>query len=83
MKTKQINPLYFPGGMPSETQNRFLLLFGSQTGQAKAIAEEIQDKSEQFGLHAELHCISQTEKKVCNSFVSNSTQKGIQRLPSC
>ncbi|XP_064597948.1 LOW QUALITY PROTEIN: methionine synthase reductase-like [Liolophura sinensis] len=68
--------------MPSETRNRFLLLYGSQTGQAKAIAEEVHDKSEQFGLHAELHCISYTEKKFnlererCVVFVVSTTGDG-------
>lgn len=45
-------------------QNRFLLLYGSQTGQAKAIAEEILEKSETNGFCADLHCLSLTEKKV-------------------
>lgn len=45
------------------TKNRFLLLYGSQTGQAKAISEEIAEKAEQFNLKADLHCLSQTEKK--------------------
>lgn len=47
------------------TKNRFLLLYGSQTGQAKAIAEEIADTAPQFGLKADLHCLSLTEKKFC------------------
>ena len=48
-----------PGG------NRFLLLYGSQTGQAQAIAEEIAETAEtQHGLKADLHCLSMTEKKV-------------------
>ena len=50
--------------MPVGLNNRFLLLYGSQTGQAKAIAEEIAEKAETFQLHADLHCFSQTEKKV-------------------
>lgn len=50
--------------MPVSTKNRFLLLYGSQTGQAKAISEEIVEKAEKFNLTADLHCLSQTEKKV-------------------
>ncbi|KAL3837612.1 hypothetical protein ACJMK2_022958 [Sinanodonta woodiana] len=49
--------------MPGDTRNRFLLLYGSQTGQAQAIAEEIAENAEQHGLHADIHCLSQTEKK--------------------
>ena len=44
--------------------NRFLLLYASQTGQAKAIAEEVADKAVKHGLHADIHCVSNTEKKV-------------------
>ncbi|XP_052212752.1 methionine synthase reductase-like [Dreissena polymorpha] len=49
--------------MPVILNNRFLLLYGSQTGQAKAIAEDIAEKAEAKGLHADIHCLSQTEKK--------------------
>ncbi|KAH3826153.1 hypothetical protein DPMN_128049 [Dreissena polymorpha] len=51
------------GAMPVILNNRFLLLYGSQTGQAKAIAEDIAEKAEAKGLHADIHCLSQTEKK--------------------
>ena len=44
--------------------HRFLLLYGSQTGQAKAICEEIAERAPEHGLHADLHCLSQTEKRV-------------------
>ena len=50
--------------MPGTKQNRFLLLYGSQTGQAKAIAEEIAEKAAGNQLHADIHCFSLTEKKV-------------------
>ena len=50
--------------MPGTKQNRFLLLYGSQTGQAKAIAEEIAEKAAENDLHADIHCLSLTEKKV-------------------
>ena len=45
-------------------RNRFLLLYGSQTGQAKAIAEEVAEKCAEHGLVADLHCFSMTEKRV-------------------
>jgi len=45
---------------------RFLLLYGSQTGQAQAIAEEIAEKATQHNLDADLFCLSQIEKKVNN-----------------
>ena len=50
--------------MPINKESRFLLLYGSQTGQAKAIAEEIAEQAEQHNLHADTHCLSLTEKKV-------------------
>ncbi len=43
---------------------RFLLLYGSQTGQAKAIAEEVAENATSQGLDANLKCFSLTEKKV-------------------
>ncbi|XP_071103901.1 methionine synthase reductase-like isoform X2 [Haliotis cracherodii] len=68
--------------MPGHTQNRFLLLYGSQTGQAKAISEEICERAEKEGLHAEMHCLSQTEKKFniekerCVVIVTSTTGDG-------
>ena len=44
--------------------NRFLLLYASQTGQAKAIAEEVAEKAVKHGLRPDLNCVSNTEKKV-------------------
>ncbi|XP_052807093.1 methionine synthase reductase-like isoform X2 [Mya arenaria] len=49
--------------MPVSAGNRFLLLYGSQTGQAQAIAEEIAERSAAEGLQADMHCLSKTEKK--------------------
>ena len=43
---------------------RFLLLYGSQTGQAEAIAERIRDLACERGFKPDIHCISQSEKKV-------------------
>ena len=47
----------------SSLSNKFTILYGSQTGQAKAIAEEIHEFSEQHGLQSNLFCLSLTEKK--------------------
>lgn len=46
------------------SDGRFLLVFGSQTGQAKAIAEIIRDKALEKGLKPDLYCISLSGKKV-------------------
>ncbi|KAG8180128.1 hypothetical protein JTE90_027082 [Oedothorax gibbosus] len=44
---------------------RFLLLYSSQTGQAKAIAEEIAHAAPLHGLKADLQCLSLTDKRFC------------------
>ncbi|XP_036063258.1 methionine synthase reductase [Onychomys torridus] len=41
---------------------RFLLLYATQRGQAKAIAEEISEQAVAHGFSADLHCISESEK---------------------
>ncbi|XP_039079252.1 methionine synthase reductase isoform X2 [Hyaena hyaena] len=41
---------------------RFLLLYATQQGQAKAIAEEIFEKAFAHGFSADLHCISESDK---------------------
>ena len=46
------------------TENTFTILYGSQTGQAKAIAEEIYEQAEGYDLKAKLLCLSSTDKKV-------------------
>ena len=43
---------------------RFLLLYGSQTGQSQAVAEEIADKCGDYSFQADLHCLSTTDKAV-------------------
>ncbi|KAK3714369.1 hypothetical protein QZH41_007988 [Actinostola sp. cb2023] len=43
--------------------SHFVILYGSETGQAQAIAEEIHENSTQHGLQSKLFCLSQTEKK--------------------
>lgn len=50
--------------MAGASDKRFLVVFGSQTGQAKSIAEIIRDKALEKGLEPDLHCISHSEKKV-------------------
>ena len=46
------------------SENTFTILYGSQTGQAKAIAEEICEQADGFDLKAKLLCMSTTDKKV-------------------
>ncbi|XP_008580017.1 PREDICTED: methionine synthase reductase isoform X1 [Galeopterus variegatus] len=41
---------------------RFLLLYATQKGQAKAIAEEICEQAVSHGFSADLHCISESDK---------------------
>ncbi|KAJ6661376.1 hypothetical protein lerEdw1_015004 [Lerista edwardsae] len=48
--------------MCCETNRRFLLLFASQKGQAKAIAEEICQQAKERGFKADIHCISESDK---------------------
>ncbi len=43
---------------------RFLLVYASQTGQAQAISEVIRDRAVERGLEADMHCLSESEKKV-------------------
>ena len=47
-----------------EEQPRFLLIYGTQTGQAKAISEELAERSERAGLVADIHCFSKVDKEV-------------------
>ena len=46
------------------TKKRFLLLYASETGQAKSIAEEIREYAEAHALTADVHCVSGVDKKV-------------------
>ncbi|XP_043920818.1 methionine synthase reductase [Protopterus annectens] len=41
---------------------RFLLLYGSQSGQAQSIAESICQQAHGYGYFADLHCLSETDK---------------------
>ncbi|CAL9697926.1 unnamed protein product [Knipowitschia caucasica] len=48
--------------MPCEVKPRFVLLYGSQKGQAQAIAEGISEEADKNGLVAELSCLNENEK---------------------
>ena len=48
--------------MPCEKQPRFLILYGSQKGQAQSIAEGIADEAAEHGLVAEISCLSRHEE---------------------
>ncbi|NXA52056.1 MTRR reductase, partial [Nothocercus julius] len=48
--------------MCCDLKRRFLLLYATQKGQAKAIAEEIQQQAGARGLEAEMHCMSEMDK---------------------
>lgn len=50
--------------MGREGGRRFLLLYGSQTGQAEAIATQVRDLARKKGFSPDMYCISQSEKKV-------------------
>ncbi|NXG35117.1 MTRR reductase, partial [Dromaius novaehollandiae] len=48
--------------MCCDLKRRFLLLYATQKGQAKAIAEEIRQQAGTHGLEADMYCISETDK---------------------
>ncbi|RLW13086.1 hypothetical protein DV515_00000001 [Chloebia gouldiae] len=48
--------------MCCESKRRFLLLYATQKGQAKAIAEEIWQQAGAHGLEADMHCLSEMDK---------------------
>ncbi|KAH0618045.1 hypothetical protein JD844_016999 [Phrynosoma platyrhinos] len=48
--------------MCCKTIKRFLLLYASQKGQAKAIAEEIWQQAKEHEFEADIHCISESDK---------------------
>nr|XP_020465267.1 methionine synthase reductase isoform X1 [Monopterus albus]XP_020465268.1 methionine synthase reductase isoform X1 [Monopterus albus] len=48
--------------MPCEVKPRFVVLYGSQKGQAESIAEGIAEAAQEHGLVAELSCLNQKEK---------------------
>ncbi|NXS61921.1 MTRR reductase, partial [Brachypteracias leptosomus] len=48
--------------MCCDLKKRFLLLYATQKGQAKAIAEEIWQQAGAHGLEADMHCLSEMDK---------------------
>ncbi|NXN49470.1 MTRR reductase, partial [Rynchops niger] len=48
--------------MCCDLKRRFLLLYATQKGQAKAIAEEIWQQAGAHGLEADMHCMSEMDK---------------------
>ncbi|KAI3355212.1 hypothetical protein L3Q82_018075 [Scortum barcoo] len=48
--------------MPCEVKPRFVVLYGSQKGQAQSIAEGISEVAEEHGLVAELSCLNHNDK---------------------
>ncbi|NXE51141.1 MTRR reductase, partial [Casuarius casuarius] len=48
--------------MCCDLKRRFLLLYATQKGQAKAIAEEIRQQAGTHGLEADMYCISEVDK---------------------
>lgn len=44
------------------TLTPFLLIYGSQTGQAKAIGEDVAEKAPEHGFTADVRCISESDK---------------------
>ncbi|NXY83570.1 MTRR reductase, partial [Alcedo cyanopectus] len=48
--------------MCCDVKRRFLLLYATQKGQAKAIAEEIWQQAGAHGLEADMHCMSEMDK---------------------
>ncbi|XP_067385656.1 methionine synthase reductase isoform X2 [Emydura macquarii macquarii] len=48
--------------MCCEIKRRFLLLYATQKGQAKAIAEEISEQADAHGFEADIHCINESDK---------------------
>ncbi|XP_037311558.2 methionine synthase reductase [Pungitius pungitius] len=48
--------------MPCEVKPRFVVLYGSQKGQAESLAEGLAEVAEEHGLAAELSCLNHNEK---------------------
>ncbi|GFR84217.1 methionine synthase reductase, partial [Elysia marginata] len=61
----------------SKHHSRFLLLYGTATGQAKAIAEEIAEKASTCGLASDLYELDDIGKKLASLAYQNSC-----KLPS-
>lgn len=48
----------------SQPKSHFLILYASETGQAKAISEEIFEKASEYGLKPARFCMSLIDKRV-------------------
>lgn len=53
---------------------RFVILYGSQKGQAQAIAEGLAEEAEAQGLVADLFCLDNSEKVTMEIDLSGSLQ---------
>lgn len=60
--------------MPCEMKPRFVLLYGSQKGQAQAIAEGVAEEAEAHGLVADLCCLDNNEKVTIEIVLSHVFQ---------
>lgn len=49
---------------PSQPKSRFLIVYASETGQAKAISEEIEERALGYGLKPVRFCMSLTDRRV-------------------
>lgn len=64
------------------SESKFLIVYASETGQAKAISEEIADKAVEYGLKPLRFCMSLTdkrfsiEKETCVVFIVSTTGDG-------
>ena len=77
----------------TKAPKKFLLLYGSQTGQAQSICEEIAETASKHGLEAELYCLSQTDKKVrlwvsqtqsiCEEIAETASKHGLEAELHC
>ena len=61
--------------MDVTNNKRFLLVCGSQTEQAKSIAEIIAEKTVKAGLSPDLHCFSESEKGVWPRTVASPARR--------
>lgn len=53
---------FVSSSMPCGEKPRFVLLYGSQKGQAQSIAEGVAEVAEEHGLAAELSCLDTNAK---------------------
>jgi len=67
----------------SQTKNDFLILYGSQTGQAQSISEEIFDQAHKKGFNPRRFCLSLVEKKVWQLYISINIAGIRLRIENC